>query len=76
MPRAAGDARPSLIASDPNPTGGAVATYGGWPLYTYAEDSQPHIATGQAIDVDGGFWYLIRPDGTPLVPPGNPPTNS
>ncbi len=60
-----------LIGSDPDPAGGRVVTYQGWPLYTYDADVQPGIATGQGIDDDGGYWFLIRPDGTPVDPTGD-----
>jgi predicted lipoprotein with Yx(FWY)xxD motif len=64
-----------LLGSDPDPAGGRVVTYGGWPLYRYAADVQPDIATGQAVNVNGGYWYLIRPDGTVVDPTadGTPP---
>ena len=48
--------------------GGRVVTYHGWPLYTYENDAQPGQATGQAIDNDGGQWYVLRPSGAPLIP--------
>jgi predicted lipoprotein with Yx(FWY)xxD motif len=57
-----------LLGSDPDPEGGQVLTYNGWPLYTYTGDVQPAQATGQAIDLNGGEWYVLRPDGTPLKP--------
>jgi predicted lipoprotein with Yx(FWY)xxD motif len=62
-------ADPRLVGSDRDPIHGRVVTYRGWPLYTYAEDAQPGFALGQALDIDGGYWYLIRPDGRPLIPP-------
>jgi predicted lipoprotein with Yx(FWY)xxD motif len=58
----------TLLGTDPNPSGGQVVTYNGWPLYTYADDPQPGIASGQGTDIDGGYWYLLLPNGTPLVP--------
>jgi predicted lipoprotein with Yx(FWY)xxD motif len=58
----------SLLSSDPAPSGGRVVTYGGWPLYTYTGDVDPGQATGQAIDLNGGEWYVLRPSGTPLEP--------
>ena len=61
------DAR--LLGDDPDPSGGRVVTYNGWPLYTYADDPQPNVASGQGTDIDGGYWYLILPNGTPLIPP-------
>ncbi|HTZ93899.1 MAG TPA: hypothetical protein VMB74_16015 [Streptosporangiaceae bacterium] len=59
--------RAHLLGSDPDPTGGRVVTYNGWPLYTYSSDVQPGQATGQGIDINGGLWYVIRPSGQPLT---------
>lgn len=56
----------SLLGTDPETSGGRVITYNGWPLYTYTGDVQPGQATGQAIDLNGGEWYVLRPSGTPL----------
>ena len=56
----------SLLGTDPDPAGGDVVTYDGWPLYTYSGDVQPGQVTGQAIDLNGGDWYLMRPSGQPL----------
>jgi predicted lipoprotein with Yx(FWY)xxD motif len=57
-----------LLGSDPGPAGVRVVTYHGWPLYTYAGDVQPGQATGQDGDVNGGYWYVIRPSGQPEIP--------
>lgn len=57
-----------LLGSDPDPSGGRVITYAGWPLYTYAGDVRAGEATGQAIDLNGGEWYVLRPSGVPLIP--------
>jgi predicted lipoprotein with Yx(FWY)xxD motif len=54
----------SLLGADPNPSGGKVVTYAGWPLYYYVADSKPGVATGQAIKLNGGLWYTISPAGT------------
>jgi predicted lipoprotein with Yx(FWY)xxD motif len=61
--------RRALLGSDPDPAGGRVATYNGWPLYGYTGDVQPGQATGQDIDANGGEWYVIRPSGQPLPVP-------
>jgi len=56
-----------------SPSGGAdVVTYDGWPLYTYVADVSPGMDSGQGINLNGGPWYLMRPDGEPLVPAGQP----
>ncbi|HUB42594.1 MAG TPA: hypothetical protein VMA72_27380 [Streptosporangiaceae bacterium] len=59
--------RADLLGSDPDPAGGRVVTYNGWPLYTYVSDVQPGWDNGQAIDVNGGYWYVMRPSGEPLT---------
>lgn len=56
----------SLFGSDPDPGGGSVVTYDGWPLYTYSGDVQPGQATGEGIALNGGDWYLMQPSGQPL----------
>lgn len=54
----------SLIGSLPNPaTGGRIVTYDGWPLYTYVADHAPGQATGQNLDLNGGYWWVITPSG-------------
>lgn len=63
--------RAALVGADADGSR-RVATYGGWPLYRYLPDV-PGEASGQAIDLNGGYWYVIRADGTPVVPAGDPP---
>jgi predicted lipoprotein with Yx(FWY)xxD motif len=53
----------SLVSSDPDPSGGRVVTYAGWPLYTYVADPSPGTAHGQALDLNGGQWHVIAPSG-------------
>ena len=60
---AKGKVKAKLLGSDPDPAGGRVATYHGWPLYTYAGDGKPGEATGQALDLNGGLWYVLSAAG-------------
>jgi predicted lipoprotein with Yx(FWY)xxD motif len=55
--------RQALLGSDADPGGGRVVTYHGWPLYTYTADVYAGQTTGQGTDLNGGYWYLIRPSG-------------
>lgn len=55
--------RPGLLGTAPNPGGGRVITYHGWPLYTYLGDTSPGHAAGQGANDDGGHWYVMRPSG-------------
>jgi len=58
-----GQAKRALLGSDPDPEGGRVLTYAGWPLYTYVADSGPGSDNGQGLDTNGGLWYVISPTG-------------
>ncbi len=60
-PTAGGTAKSSLLGTTANPGGGSVITYAGHPLYTYAGDSGPGVASGQG---SGGNWFVITPAGT------------
>jgi predicted lipoprotein with Yx(FWY)xxD motif len=60
---ATGSAKQKLIGSDRNPPGGKVVTYNKWPLYTYVADTKPGQASGQALNLNGGLWYVLSPAG-------------
>jgi predicted lipoprotein with Yx(FWY)xxD motif len=62
-PAVAGGVKSSLVSSAPDPAGGSVVTYAGWPLYTYVADPSPGTAHGQALNSSGGLWYVISPSG-------------
>ncbi len=60
---ASGAVQSKLLGKDSDPEGGEVATYAGWPLYTYTADTSAGTATGQGLNVNGGYWYVISPAG-------------
>ena len=60
--------RAGLLGTAPDPGGGRVVTYHGWPLYTYLGDSSPGHAAGQGKNDDGGYWYVMRPSGQIVSP--------
>lgn len=41
--------------------GSLQVVYDGHPLYTYVGDSEPGQANGNAIDLNGGYWYEATP---------------
>jgi len=45
------------------PDGSLQATYDGHPLYTYIGDSGPGRASGNNLDLNGGYWYEVRVSG-------------
>jgi predicted lipoprotein with Yx(FWY)xxD motif len=65
-----------LLGSTADPGGGQVVTYNDWPLYTYTTDRKlglkSTVATGEGLDLNGGYWYLIRTNGQPVVHPVPP----
>jgi len=63
---ASGAAKTALLGSDPDPAGGRVVTYDGWPLYRWLGDTAPGKVTGQALNANGGLWYVLAPSGTPI----------
>ncbi len=60
---ARGRVKAKLLGSDKDPAGGRVVTYARWPLYTYVSDTRPGVATGQALNLNGGLWYVLAPSG-------------
>jgi predicted lipoprotein with Yx(FWY)xxD motif len=62
-PVAKAKAKSSLLGSDRDPAGGRVVTYNRWPLYTYVADRAQGQARGQALNLNGGLWYVLTPAG-------------
>jgi predicted lipoprotein with Yx(FWY)xxD motif len=60
---ARGKAKASLLGSDRDPAGGRVVTYNRWPLYTYVVDTAAGQARGQALNLNGGLWYVLTAAG-------------
>jgi predicted lipoprotein with Yx(FWY)xxD motif len=52
-----------LIGTFQRGDGTTQLTYGGWPLYHYAEDAGADQPTGQDVESFGGEWYLVTPEG-------------
>ena len=74
--KASGQAQDSLLGSDPDPAGGRVVTYDGWPLYTYVADRSAGVARGQAVKLNGGYWYVLSPAGKPIRTKSKTPSTS
>ncbi|HSZ35654.1 MAG TPA: hypothetical protein VK773_01085 [Acidimicrobiales bacterium] len=58
---------PALVGTLKRPDGSTQLSYGGHPLYTYNLDFTPGMVTGQAIDQDGGLWYVLGPRGRQIT---------
>ena len=62
-----------LLGTVKDASGNLEVTYNHWPLYTFAGDSGPGMAKGQALTSFGGTWYVLNGSGTPVTssPSGN-----
>jgi predicted lipoprotein with Yx(FWY)xxD motif len=57
----------SLVGTLRRPGGSTQLSYAGHPLYTYNLDVTPGMVTGQAIDQDGGLWYVLNAKGQQIT---------
>lgn len=60
---AAGSAKASDLGTITRSDGTKQVTYDGHPLYYFAGDSGPGMATGQGINNFGAKWWLVAPTG-------------
>jgi predicted lipoprotein with Yx(FWY)xxD motif len=58
------------LGSTKRSDGTTEVTYNGHPLYTFAGDSSPGLATGEGSQGFGAEWYLVSPAGTKIVAGG------
>lgn len=58
----------ALLGSTERRDGTLQVTYGGHPLYFYAHEAPGEVKCHDVF-LNGGNWYVVRPDGTP-APPG------
>ena len=74
VPAVAGKAKPAgitaPIGSTADTSGKQMATVGGWPLYTFAQDQAPGDVNGQGIKSFGGTWWAVSPSGKAVTATG------
>jgi predicted lipoprotein with Yx(FWY)xxD motif len=58
---------PNLVGTLRRPDGSTQLSYGGHPLYLYNGDVSPGVVMGQAIDQDGGPWYVLDARGNQIT---------
>jgi predicted lipoprotein with Yx(FWY)xxD motif len=64
-PATNGATKASMVGSVKRKNGSIQVTYGGWPLYHFANDTKPGETAGQGVKSFGGEWYLVEPNGKP-----------
>ena len=62
-PVTAGPGVTGRVGAITRPGGSAQATYNGHPLYTYAGDTAPGQAHGNALNLNGGLWHEVTTAG-------------
>jgi predicted lipoprotein with Yx(FWY)xxD motif len=65
-PTAAGDTNAKDLSTSTRSDGITQVLYGGHPLYTYAQDSAAGQTTGQGLTQQGGMWWIVGVDGSPI----------
>ena len=63
-PAAVSGARPGKVGTIRRSDGKLQATYAGHPVYYYVGDRSPGEVNCQAAVEFGGYWYVLRTDGT------------
>ncbi len=53
----------SKLGSFALPDGSTQATYNGWPLYYWKDDTKAGDTSGQKV---GGVWFVLDKDGNPI----------
>jgi predicted lipoprotein with Yx(FWY)xxD motif len=66
-PTVSGGAKASDLGTITRSDGTKQVTYDGHPLYYYAGDSGPGMASGQGSDAFGAKWWLVAPAGSSIT---------
>jgi predicted lipoprotein with Yx(FWY)xxD motif len=66
-PTASGGADAGKLGTTKRTDGMTQVTYGGHPLYTYVADSVAGETKGQGVNANGGLWWVVGVDGTPIT---------
>lgn len=64
---AAGTSLPDGLGTITRPNGQVQATYDGHPLYTYAGDTAAGQVSGNDVNLSGGLWWAMTPNGAKLT---------
>jgi predicted lipoprotein with Yx(FWY)xxD motif len=70
-PAAANGADATKLGTSSRSDGKTQVTYGGHPLYYYAEDQKPGDMKGQGSKAFGADWYVVGPGGAKVEAHGS-----
>jgi predicted lipoprotein with Yx(FWY)xxD motif len=66
-PVAGAGVKASLLGITHRTDGTVEVTYNKWPLYLWVGDTTPGQASGQGLDNDGGYWYVLSAAGNAIT---------
>lgn len=66
----------SLLGTVKDSAGNVRVTYGGWPLYTFTEDTGSGTAKGQGLTDSFGTWWVLSASGNPVTTGTSSPTTT
>jgi predicted lipoprotein with Yx(FWY)xxD motif len=66
-----GAANSAMTATTTRTDGTTQITYAGHPLYTYVGDKKPGDTKGEGLNLSGGKWWLLDPQGKLLSGSGS-----
>jgi predicted lipoprotein with Yx(FWY)xxD motif len=55
------------LGASTRPDGHRQLTLAGRPLYTYVGDAAPGQTKGQGLNLSGGLWWVVSPDGSSVT---------
>src|SRR5690242_18200702 len=61
--------------STTTPTGTAIDTVAGHPVYTFSQDQNPGDVNGEGVNEFGGTWYAVSPTGQAVTGSGQSPSS-
>lgn len=65
-PTATGEVNAKELSTSTRTDAITQVLYNGHPLYTYSLDSAPGQMTGQGLNQQGGMWWVLGADGSPI----------
>ena len=66
----------SMLGTTKRSDGTTQITYANHPLYYFAEDKSAGDTKGQGLNLSGGLWYLVSPQGTAITSKAAAPSQS
>jgi predicted lipoprotein with Yx(FWY)xxD motif len=65
----------AVLGSITRPDGTKQLTVTGYPVYTYVGDKNPGMTSGQGLNLSGGLWWAVSPDGVQVTTAPSSPSN-